>query len=92
MTNFQSRSDLESSARGEKVFSYPPNYVPSGKDVMQEQVSNLVLIYLKQIADVLVESKELIRKSRNLLWQIDEKLSNPQNEPEYDTEEQGDAN
>ncbi len=55
------------------------------------QYNNLVLIYLKQIADLMVEQKELVRKSRNLLWQIDEKLSSPKNEPEYDTEDSQDG-
>jgi len=80
MSSYQSRPDLENQAPGG---NFLPSY-PQNVDV--GQINNLVLIYLKQIADLMVELKELTRKSRNLLWQIDEKLSNPRNESEFDVE------
>ncbi len=90
MTNYQSReNDLDNGVQG-----FPP-LLPkgvTGEFVNTGQVVNLTLVYLKDISEILKEQKELLRKSRNLLWQIDEKLSNPKNEPEYETvEAQSDA-
>ncbi len=71
MSSYQSRADdLEKQAPGAL-----PNLPGLHGIVQADQYNSLVLIYLKQIADLMVEQKELVRKSRNLLWQIDEKLS-----------------
>ena len=84
MTNYQSRNDLDSSVQGfHPNFSVSPQSGEAGI-VSANQTNTLVLLYLKETKELIAEIKELTRKSRNLLWQIDEKLSNPKNEPEYE--------